>query len=68
MTHILKTILGHVLLNYDIKLEDGAGGVRPKDMWLGSNCLPNSKAKLMFRKRADEARSCDSSLNPWPIR
>jgi hypothetical protein len=53
MTHILKTILGHILLNYDVQLEEGAEGMRPKDMWLGSNCLPNSKAKVMFRKRSE---------------
>jgi hypothetical protein len=52
MTRILKTIFGHILLNYDIKLEDSADGARPKDMWLGSNFLPNSNAKLMFRNRA----------------
>ena len=49
MTHNLKIILGQILLDYDVKLEDG--GVRPEDFWLGSSCLPNSKAKVMFRKR-----------------
>ena len=52
MTHNLKIILGQILLDYDVKLEGegGDGGVRPKDFWLGSSCLPNSKAKMMFRK------------------
>jgi hypothetical protein len=41
MAHILKTIPGHVLFNYGAILEEGAEGVRPKDMWPRRNCLPN---------------------------
>lgn len=49
MTHNLKTILAHIVLTYDIKFEEE--GVRPADYWVGGNRLPNSKAKVMFRKR-----------------
>jgi hypothetical protein len=46
MTHISKTILRHMLLNHDVKVEEGAERVRPKDMWLGSNCLLNGYASV----------------------
>ncbi|KIM39577.1 hypothetical protein M413DRAFT_447055 [Hebeloma cylindrosporum] len=45
----LKLMFAHAVMNYDVKLEDE--GVRPKDMWVASSCVPNPKAKVMFRKR-----------------
>ncbi|KAJ7065402.1 cytochrome P450 [Mycena amicta] len=46
----LKAILAHILLNYDIKLEDEAKG-RPENQYIASACLPNEKAKVLFKKR-----------------
>ncbi|KAG6906645.1 hypothetical protein DXG01_012798 [Tephrocybe rancida] len=46
---ILKTMMAHVLMNYDIKLEKD--GVRPKDSWFVTDNIPNSTANLFFRKR-----------------
>ncbi|KAF7309424.1 Cytochrome P450 [Mycena indigotica] len=48
----LKAILAHILLNYDIKLEpkDEVKG-RPENQYIASACLPNEKAKVLFRKR-----------------
>ncbi|KAF8998395.1 cytochrome P450 [Cyathus striatus] len=46
----LKMLLSHIVLNYDIKVENE--GVRPKDMQLDFNQLPNDKAQVLFRKRA----------------
>ncbi|KAF8897198.1 cytochrome P450 [Infundibulicybe gibba] len=45
----LKAILAHVLLKYDVKLEDDSG--RPADHWLGAAAIPNPYAKVMFRQR-----------------
>ncbi|KIM38724.1 hypothetical protein M413DRAFT_447671 [Hebeloma cylindrosporum] len=45
----LKLMLAHVVMNYDVKLENE--GVRPKDMWLMVSCVPNPDAKVLFRKR-----------------
>ncbi|KAG7449769.1 cytochrome P450 [Guyanagaster necrorhizus] len=45
----LKTLLSHVLLNYDVKMEKP--GQVPPPGWFGSAQLPNTKAKVMFRKR-----------------
>ena len=43
-------MLAHTVVSYDVKLEDE--GVRPKNFWLASVCVPNMNAKVMFRKRA----------------
>lgn len=46
----LKTMLAHVLLTYDVKLEQE--GVRPADHWFTFTAMPNQTAGLMFRKRS----------------
>lgn len=48
--HEIKTILGHMLMMYDIKLGNGGGG-RPPNWWIGFACVPDMKAQLSFRKR-----------------
>ncbi|EPQ60474.1 cytochrome P450 [Gloeophyllum trabeum ATCC 11539] len=45
----LKAMLAHLVINYDVKLEDE--GVRPKDTWFSTSRSPNRTAKVMFRKR-----------------
>jgi hypothetical protein len=45
----LKTMLVHVLLTYDVKLENE--GVRPTDRWSSFNFAPDPTAVVMFRKR-----------------
>jgi cytochrome P450 len=45
----LKVMMAHLVLNYDIKLENE--GIRPPNMWFASACVPNQKAKVLFRKR-----------------
>ncbi|KAF9233835.1 cytochrome P450 [Melanogaster broomeanus] len=45
----LKTMLAHVVVSYDIKLEDGAA--RPESFRFASLMGANGGAKLMFRKR-----------------
>jgi cytochrome P450 len=45
----LKLMLAHVVMNYDVKLENE--GVRPKDMWLVTSCVPNPDTKVLFRRR-----------------
>jgi cytochrome P450 len=45
----LKAMMAHLVLTYDFKLENE--GVRPPDTWLGAYCVPNRKAKVLFRKR-----------------
>ncbi|KAL0059609.1 hypothetical protein AAF712_013660 [Marasmius tenuissimus] len=47
--NMLKLLLGHLLLNYDVKLPDGAK--LPEPTWLGSALLPNTSAGVLFRKR-----------------
>jgi hypothetical protein len=42
-------MLAHVVLNYDVKLENE--GVRPANTWFANSCVPNPKAEVMFRKR-----------------
>ena len=45
----LKAMLSHLVLTYDIRLEDE--GVRPIDLWFGGSCRPNQTAEVLFRKR-----------------
>ncbi|RDB20448.1 hypothetical protein Hypma_012416 [Hypsizygus marmoreus] len=45
----IKAMLVHVLLNYDVGLENP--GVRPPDRWFGTHSAPDPTAKVLFRKR-----------------
>ncbi|KAF9236862.1 cytochrome P450 [Melanogaster broomeanus] len=45
----LKTMLAHIVVSYDIKLEDST---RPQSLGIGIAIMPNPRAKVMFRKRA----------------
>ncbi|KZT23027.1 cytochrome P450 [Neolentinus lepideus HHB14362 ss-1] len=45
----LKLMLGHLLLNYDIQLEEP--GVVPRQIWFEAAVLPHQTAKLLYRKR-----------------
>ncbi|PPQ77162.1 hypothetical protein CVT25_010790, partial [Psilocybe cyanescens] len=44
----LKTMLAHIVTNYDIKLEQDE---YPPKMVVEANSIPNMSAKIMFRKR-----------------
>jgi len=45
----LKSMLAHVLLNYDVKMPND--GPRPKNFWFGHHIVPNMTAHVLFRKR-----------------
>ncbi|KAJ6551781.1 cytochrome P450 [Mycena capillaripes] len=45
----LKVMLAHVVLHYDVKLEQE--GVRPPSEWFGTACGANRSAKVLFKKR-----------------
>ena len=47
----LKFIMAYLILNFDMRMEQD--GVRPKDLWIGSQCFPNMSAQVMFRRRQD---------------
>ena len=47
---VLKLVLAHLVLGYDVTFEKG-GGVRPADVVVGFNQLPNPHAKILLRKR-----------------
>ncbi|KAI5119873.1 hypothetical protein M0805_008544 [Coniferiporia weirii] len=49
-TNELKSMMAYLVLTYDVKLENAAGG-RPKDIEFGSSVVPNPTAKVLFRKR-----------------
>jgi len=47
---MLKAMFSHFLLNYEVKPE--RDGVKPpNELYLGAYFMPNTKAKLLFRKR-----------------
>jgi len=45
---VLKMMLAHVLMHFDVKF---ANGVKPKDMLIGMNRLPDPSVKMLIRKR-----------------
>ncbi|KAH9929782.1 cytochrome P450 [Fomitopsis serialis] len=45
----LKTIIAHLVLNYDMKFEDD--GPRPPNKWFAAAVIPDRSAKVYFRKR-----------------
>jgi hypothetical protein len=46
----MKAMLGHILLNYDIKLENEEA--RPLNLWFGAYAVPNPSISVSFRKRS----------------
>ncbi|KAJ6451927.1 cytochrome P450 [Mycena sanguinolenta] len=46
----IKTMLAHILINYDVKAE--TAGVRPADEWFGLLRFPSRQGKIFIRKRA----------------
>lgn len=47
---VMKLLLAHVISQYDVKLEND-GDMRPEDIVVGFNRLPNPHAKVLLRKR-----------------
>ena len=47
----LKTMLAHVVVTYDVKLEDNAA--RPPSLRFGPVILADPCAKVLFRKRIE---------------
>ncbi|KAJ7122772.1 cytochrome P450 [Mycena epipterygia] len=47
----LKAMLAHLVMNYDVKFVND--GPRPANQYMASACLPDSSAKIMFRRRQD---------------
>ncbi|CAA7268009.1 unnamed protein product [Cyclocybe aegerita] len=45
---VLKMLLAHVVLGYDVRFEDG---MRPEDVVDGARRVPNPRARVLFRKR-----------------
>jgi len=45
----MKVILAHLVLNYDIKMENE--GIIPNRIWRGFTIIPNPTAKILFKKR-----------------
>ena len=48
-TDVLKLLLAHIVVNYDVKLE----GARPDNLWVMTMCVPNPNGKVLFRRRAE---------------
>ncbi|GJJ07764.1 hypothetical protein Clacol_001969 [Clathrus columnatus] len=46
---VLKAVMAYIILNYDVKLGDE--GVLPKNLFVGTFCIPDPTAKVMFRRR-----------------
>lgn len=49
---VVKYLLAHLLVNYDMKLPDNSGGRPPDNVYAGVR-VANTKAKVLFRQRTD---------------
>ncbi|KAF9453724.1 cytochrome P450 [Macrolepiota fuliginosa MF-IS2] len=49
--NVIKSVFTHILLDYDIQLENGSLQ-RPPNVCFEAMTIPNPEAKLMFRKRS----------------
>ena len=47
----LKTMMVHILLNYEVKFEDESHC--PDNLWHATSITPNPNVNLLFRKRRD---------------
>jgi hypothetical protein len=47
---VMKVMMTHVLMNYDIKLPEGE---QPVDSWFVTENLANGSAAVLFRKRKE---------------
>ena len=45
----LKTIVAYILIHYDLKLP--GEGLRPQNLYLARNILPDPSGKVLFRRR-----------------
>ena len=48
----IKCLLAHLLMNYDMKMKDG---VLPAPAYILNNIVPNEKAEICFRRRAQSS-------------
>ncbi|KAH9928846.1 cytochrome P450 [Fomitopsis serialis] len=49
---MLKLILAHVVMTYDVRSLDGvAAHATPPPTWISASMIPNRKAKVLFRER-----------------
>ena len=44
----LKVMFAHILMNYDVKFEDG---IRPLNRYFDEIVMPDTSAQVMFRKQ-----------------
>jgi hypothetical protein len=51
----LKVLLAYLICNYDFRTPTGEG--RPPSEFFSFSCLPDFKARLLFRKRAGAGKS-----------
>ena len=54
----LKMFLAYILCNYEFKFEDGK---KPQNTYYGYSCIPNMKAKVLYRERQDRKKSFANS-------
>jgi len=50
----MKTMLAVVVMRYEVKFEGLGQGERPRDRWIAYSCLPDLKARVLFRRRESE--------------
>lgn len=49
---IMKAMLAHIVVAYDVKFPDGADArAIPPPVWISASLIPNRKAEVLFRTR-----------------
>ena len=61
VTPILKAVLSHILLNYDVRVDPSISGPapRPQNEHVAQYIIPNTKASVYFRQRSTRSGSKD---------
>jgi hypothetical protein len=54
----LKMMIAHIILNYDISYPQGIHS-RPRNMFFDGAIIPDPKAMLVFKVRADQPSRTD---------
>ncbi|KAI5816999.1 cytochrome P450 [Pyronema omphalodes] len=54
----LKVLVAYIIINYEFKFEDGK---RPENRYYAYSCVPDLKAKILYRERADRHESFANS-------
>ena len=58
MANEFKMFLAYIVCNFELKFEDGK---RPQNTYYAYSCVPDLKAKVLYRERQDRKKGLENS-------